>query len=149
MVVNMMTTKTMQLEIVSAEAALFTGEVTFLAVSGSIGELGIYPGHTALLTALKPGQIKVSMPDGREEVFYISGGMLEVQPAIVTVLADTAIRAADLDEVAVQASQMHAQKMLNEHEAGIEYSRALAELAEAAAQLRAIQMLRKQSHRAQ
>lgn len=144
-----MTAKIMQLDIVSAEAAIFTGSVTFLAVTGSMGELGIYPGHTALLTSLKPGQVKATTVDGSEEIFYISGGMLEVQPEVTTILADTAIRAVDLDEAAAQAAQAHAQKMLSEHDAGVEYSRALSELAEAAAQLQAIQMLRKKSHRAQ
>lgn len=144
-----MTQNTMELDIVSAEAEIFSGAITFLAVTGSLGELGISPGHTALLTSLKPGQIKATLPNGEEEVFYISGGMLEVQPTIVTVLADTAVRAMDLDEAAAKAAQAHAQQILEEHKTGIEYSTALTELAEAAAQLRAIQMLRKQSHRAQ
>lgn len=144
-----MTQQNMELDIVSAEAAIFTGAITFLAVTGSLGEIGIFPGHTALLTSLKPGQVKATLSNGEEEVFYISGGMLEVQPKIVTILADTAVRATDLDEVAAKAAQAHAQKILSEHKAGVEYSTALTELAEAAAQLRAIQMLRKQSHRAQ
>lgn len=144
-----MVQKLMELDIVSAEAAIFSGPVTFLAVTGSLGELGIYPGHTALITTLKPGQIKANLENGTEEVFYISGGILEVQPKVVTVLADTAVRATDLDEAAAKAAQAHAEKILNEQEAGVNYSRALTELAEAAAQLRAIQMLRKESHRAQ
>ncbi len=140
-------TETMKLDIVSAEASVFTGTVKFLAVTGETGELGIHPGHTALLTALKPGQIKVTMADDSEEVFYISGGMLEVQPDAVTVLADTAVRAGDLDEAAVQASKERAEKTLEKQKAGIEYSRAVSELAEAAAQLRAIQTLRKRAKR--
>jgi len=138
-----MTEKTMQLDIVSAEKALFQGAVKFLSVTGSAGELGIHPGHTALLTALKPGQIRADLAEGREEIFYISGGMLEVQPDIITILADTAVRAADLDEAAAQAAIEHAEKILSERKAGIEYSTALVELAEATAQLRAIRMLRR------
>lgn len=133
----------MQLDIVSAEKELFHGVVKFLSVTGSVGELGIHPGHTALLTALKPGQVRAELTDGREELFYISGGMLEVQPQLITILADTAVRAADLDEAAATAAMEHAEKMLGERKAGIEYSTALVELAEASAQLRAIKMLRK------
>ncbi len=142
-----MTTETMELDIVSAEASIFTGVVTFLSVTGSAGELGIHPGHTALLTSLKPGQIKATTEAGDEEVFYISGGMLEVQPDAVTVLADTAVRAGDLDEAAAEASKERAEKILDEQQSGIEYSRAVSELAEAAAQLRAIQTLRKRAKR--
>lgn len=134
--------KTLELDIVSAEASIFNGEVSFVAVTGSVGELGIYPGHAPLLTALKPGQIRATLKDGKEEVFYMSGGMLEVQPTVVSILADTALRADDLDEAAAQAAKLHAEKILQQKTAGMEYSRALAELAEAAAQLRAISMLR-------
>ena len=138
---------TMELDIVSAEASIFNGSVSFLAVTGKSGELGIYPGHTALLTALKPGQIRVELADGKEEVFYISGGMLEVQPDAVTVLADMAVRAGDLDEAAAEAAKERAEKALTEQKSGIEYSKALTELAEAAAQLRAIDALRKRAKR--
>lgn len=138
---------TMELDIVSAEASIFNGAVTFLAVTGKSGELGIYPGHTALLTSLKPGQIRATLSDGKEEVFYISGGMLEVQPDAVTVLADTAVRAGDLDEAAAEAAKERAEKVLTEQKSGVEYSRALTELAEAAAQLRAIEALRKRAKR--
>lgn len=139
--------QSMTINIVSAEAAIFAGTISFLAVTGSQGELGIYPGHTALLTALKPGQIRTITLTGDEEVFYISGGMLEVQPTEVTVLADTAVRAADIDEAAAKAAKAQAEKTLSEQKAGIEYSTALSELAEAAAQLRAIQALRKKTGR--
>jgi len=142
-----MATDVMELDIVSAEASIFTGNVTFLSVTGSAGELGIHPGHTALLTSLKPGQIKATTEDGNEEIFYISGGMLEVQPNTATVLADTAVRAGDLDEAAAEASKERAEKILEDQQSGIEYSRAVSELAEAAAQLRAIQMLRKRAKR--
>ena len=116
-------------------------------MTGYVGELGIYPGHTALLTSLKPGQIRAVLEGGAEEVFYISGGMLEVQPDAVTVLADTAVRAGDLDEAAAQAVKDRAERTLVEQKSGIEYSRALTELAEAAAQLRAIELLRKRAKR--
>jgi len=136
--------KTMELDVVSAEASIFTGRVTFLSVTGKAGELGIYPGHTALLTSLKPGQISATLEDNKQqEVFYISGGMLEVQPDVVTVLADTAVRAGDLDEAAAEAVKERAEKTLAEQKAGIEYSKALVELAEAAAQLRAIATLKR------
>jgi F-type H+-transporting ATPase subunit epsilon len=138
-----MAKKIMTLDIVSAEKALFHGEVQFLSVTGSMGELGIHPGHTALLTPLKPGQISAQLPDGSEEFFYISGGMLEVQPDTATILADTAVRATDLDEAAAQAAVTQAEKTLSERKAGIEYSTALTELAEAAAQLRTIQLMKK------
>lgn len=141
-----MTEKTMQLDIVSAEKALFHGDVKFLAITGSAGELGIYPGHTALLTALKPGQVRVELKEGQEEIFYISGGMLEVQPDVATILADTAVRADDLDEAAAQSAMEHAEKILTERKAGLEYSTALTELAEATAQLRVIKAMRKQRH---
>lgn len=138
-----MTTQSMQLEIVSAQASIFTGTVKSLAVTGGAGELGIHPGHTALLTSLKPGQISAILADGNEEVFYISGGMLEVQPGVVTVLADTAARAADLDEAAALAAKENAERRVGEHKSEIDYSRALVELAEAVAQLRTIESLRR------
>lgn len=139
--------KTMQLDIVSAEAGLFSGRVQALIATGHVGELGIYPGHTALLTSLKPGQMRVILENGDEEIFYMSGGMLEVQPAVITVLADTAIRAADLDEAAAVAAKEAAEKRLSEQKTGIEYTRALSELAEAAAQLKAIDMIRRQARK--
>jgi F-type H+-transporting ATPase subunit epsilon len=141
-----MTENTMQLDIVSAEASIFSGRVKALIATGSAGELGIYPGHTALLTSLKPGQIRVTLENDQEELFYISGGMLEVQPQVVTVLADTAIRASDLDEAAALAAKEEAERKLAEQKAGIEYSKALTELAEAVAQLRTIEMIRRQAH---
>ncbi|OGT69674.1 MAG: F0F1 ATP synthase subunit epsilon [Gammaproteobacteria bacterium RIFCSPHIGHO2_12_FULL_45_9] len=137
----------MQLEIVSAEASLFAGTVTSVIVTGNVGELGIYPGHTALLTSLKPGQIRATLENGQQEMFYISGGMLEVQPQVVTVLADTALRAADLDEAAALAAKEEAERKLAEQKAGVEYSRAMTELAEAMAQLQTIALIRKQAKR--
>lgn len=133
---------TIELDIVSAEASIFNGKVTFVSVTGAIGEIGIYPGHSPLLTSLKPGQIRATLPNGKEEVFYMSGGMLEVQPNMVSILADTAVRAEDLDEAAVIAAKQRAEKIVQQKAEGIEYSKALSELAEAAAQLHAITTLR-------
>lgn len=135
-------TDAMNLDIVSAEASIFQGKVKQLSITGELGELGIHPGHTPLLTALKPGQILATLDNGQQEVFYISGGMLEVQPTVVTVLADTAHRADDLDEAAAEAAKARAEKLLEDKQSGVEYSKALVELAESMAQLRAIQRLR-------
>lgn len=134
---------TMHVDIVSAEAAIFSGFAERISVTGIIGELGILPGHTPLLTAIKPGQVRITRQQGEEELYYVSGGMLEVQPDVVTILADTVTRASDLDEAAAIAAQEKAEKSLSEHKAGIEYSKAITELAEAAAQIRTIQQLRK------
>ena len=133
----------LKLDIVSAERSLFGGEVEYVLATGESGELGIFPGHTALLTKLKPGQIRIKEAQKDEEVFYISGGILEVQPDVVSVLADTAIRAEDLDEAAAKTAKEHAEKALANQDAGIEYSAAMAELAKAMAQLRAIELLHK------
>ena len=134
--------KNIQLDIVSAEAPIFTGKVQRIEVTGEMGELGIHPGHLPLLTSLKPGLLKAVLEDNREEVFYFSGGMLEVQPYVVTVLSDMAARAADLDEVAAEKAREHAEKALQGHQEKLEYAKAAAELAEAIAQLRAIKTLR-------
>ena len=133
---------TIQLDIVSAEGSIFRGEVKFVSVTGSAGELGIHPNHTPLLTSLRPGQIRATLPDGKEEVFYMSGGMLEIQPHSITILADTAERAENLDEAAALAAKAKAEKIIHQKTEGMEYSKAISELAEAAAQLRAISMLR-------
>lgn len=138
-----MADKTMRLEIVSAESLVFEGEVSLLVAEGEDGELGIHPGHTALLTQIKPGQLCAQVVgESKERLFYISGGMLEIQPAVVTVLADTAIRAEDLDEAAAIAAQEEARKRLSGKAAEMNYTKAMTELAEAAAQLRAIRRLR-------
>lgn len=138
--------KTMQLEIVSAEASLLSEQVTSVIVSGEAGELGIFPGHLQLLTRLKPGQVRAQLANKEELVFYISGGMLEVQPDQATILADTAARAEDLDESAAEAAKARAEKVIADKKSDLDYSKALIELAEAAAQLRAIQQLRKHRH---
>ena len=142
-----MSHKKMLLDIVSAESKVYSNEVTFVAVTGAQGELGIYPGHTALITQIKPGQVDAVLPNNEDVVFYISGGVIEVQPGSVTILADTASRADDLDEAAANAAKEHAEKVLSDKQSGIEYSTALTELAEAAAQLRAISQLRQKIKR--
>lgn len=138
-----MTIKTVQLEIVSTEAAIFSGKVKRMNAVGIAGGLGIYPGHCQLLTSLKPGQISIILEWDEEEIFYISGGILEVQPEIVTVLADTALRAADLDAAAALAVKEEADRRLSEQKSVIEYSKAMTDLAETVAQLRATQSIRR------
>jgi F-type H+-transporting ATPase subunit epsilon len=139
-----MMTATLRIDIVSAEKAIFSGEVEMVFATGALGELGIAPGHAPLLTSLKPGNIRVLLPNKVEEVFYVSSGMLEVQPFIVTVLADTALRANDIDEAAAIAAKEKAEHDLSNKSADIDYARATAELAEALARLRAIKALRRE-----
>jgi F-type H+-transporting ATPase subunit epsilon len=133
---------TLHLDIVSAEREIFTGRVETLTVSGSEGNLGIQPGHAPLLTHLKPGLVELVLQGGKREVFYISGGTLEVQPDATTILADTAVRAEDLDEIAAQKAREKAEKEASSRKANIEYSKTLTELAEATAQLRAIKEIK-------
>lgn len=135
--------KTMQIEIVSAELMIFSGQATHVVATGLIGELGIYPGHTQLLTALKPGPVRIVKPDGEDEILYISGGILEVQPQLVSILADTVIRATDLDEMAALEAKEHAEKALIDKQSDIDYAKATVELAQAVAQLQAISKLKK------
>ncbi|MGE4532459.1 MULTISPECIES: F0F1 ATP synthase subunit epsilon [Halomonas] len=129
-------------EIVSAEEGIFSGEIERVVATGRMGELGILPGHAPLLTELKPGPVRV-IHDGEEEHYYVSGGFLEVQPDVVTILADAAVRAHDLDEAAAEEARQQALRQLNDKSAELDYTRAAAELAEAAAQLRTVQQLRK------
>ncbi|WP_218814228.1 F0F1 ATP synthase subunit epsilon [Rickettsiella endosymbiont of Dermanyssus gallinae] len=138
-------TKTMQVDIVSAETEIFSGQVAHLVVSGLLGELGIYPGHTQLVTALKPGSVRLVKPDGEDEVLYISGGILEVQPELITLLADTAVRAADLDEMAALEAKQRAEHALSDKQADIDYAKATVELAQAVAQLQAIAKLKQKA----
>lgn len=138
-------TNTMRLDIVSAEREIFSEVVEAAFITADMGELGIYPGHTQLLTTLKPGNVRALMPDKTEEVFFINGGMLEVQPFIVTVLADTAIRARDIDEQAALEVKAAAERKLSEKSAEIDFAAAAGELAEAIAQIRAVQQIRKRS----
>ena len=134
---------TMQVEVVSAEHEIFSGEATMLIATAEAGELGIYPQHTPLLTGLKPGDVRIQTADGEELVIYVSGGILEVTPKKITVLSDTAIRADDLDEAAALEAQRKAEQALKDTSADINYARARAELAQAAAQLQALRKLKK------
>ncbi|GHC28823.1 F0F1 ATP synthase subunit epsilon [Aidingimonas halophila] len=137
--------KSLKCEIVSAEASIFSGDVEQVIATGVMGDLGILPGHAPLLTELSPGPVRVIHDGGEEENYYITGGFLEVQPEVVSVLADTAVRASDLDEAAAEEARQQALKEFNETAAEIDYTRAAAELAEAVAQLRTIQQLRKKA----
>ena len=137
---NMMT---VHCDIVSAEGEIFSGQVEMVIAHGSLGDLGIALGHAPLITELKPGPIRLIKQGGEAEVFYISGGYLEVQPNMVKVLADTVHRAADLDEASAQEAVKAAEKALNEKGADFDYGSAAARLAEAAAQLRTVQQIRK------
>ena len=134
---------TMHCDIVSAEKSIFSGLVEMVVAAGSLGDLGIAPGHSPLLTALIPGPVKLILQNGEEEVFYVSGGFLEVQGGIVTLLSDTALRADDLDEAAAQQAVEDAEKAIANQGAEFDYSTAAAQLAEAAAQLRALQKIKR------
>jgi F-type H+-transporting ATPase subunit epsilon len=134
---------TVHCDIVSAEGEIFSGLVEMVIAHGNLGDIGIAPGHAPLITDLKPGPIRLIKQGGEAEVFYISGGFLEVQPSVVKVLADTVQRAADIDEAAAQEALRAAEKALNEKGAEFDYGSAAAHLAEVAAQLRTVQQLRK------
>jgi F-type H+-transporting ATPase subunit epsilon len=134
---------TIHVDIVSAEGELFSGPATVVFASASQGDLGIYPRHAPLLTLLKPGEVRVQTPDGEEHHFFVGGGALEVQPTKVTVLADTALRAKDIDEAAALAAKQRAEDALKDKEGHMTHAEALAELARAAAQLKLLERLRK------
>jgi F-type H+-transporting ATPase subunit epsilon len=134
---------TIKVDIVSAEGELFAGEATMVIAPGMEGELGITPRHAALLTMLKPGEVRVATPDGTEQVFYVGGGALEVQPNRVTVLADTALRAHDIDEAAALAAKQRAEEALKDRAGAIDIAQAQAELLRVVAQLRILERLRK------
>ena len=138
-----MANMTVHCDIVSAEGEIFSGLVEMVIAHGSLGDLGIALGHAPLITELKPGPIRLIKQGGEAEVYYISGGYLEVQPNMVKVLADTVQRAADLDEASAQEAVKAAEKALNEKGADFDYGSAAARLAEAAAQLRTVQQIRK------
>ena len=133
---------TIRCDIVSAEEEIFHGEATMVVATGEEGELGIAPRHAALITRLKPGQVRVHLPNGEEQFFYVSGGILEVQPNVVTVLADTALRAKDLDEAAARKAKEEAERMLANRTDALEVAQAQAQLAQALAQLQALEKLR-------
>ncbi len=134
---------TIRCNIVSAEAEIYSGEATLVVATGEIGELGIAPQHAPLITRLKPGKVVVTTPSGEQLDFAISGGMLEVQPEVVTVLADTAVRAQDIDEAAVRAAKEEAERILQGRGEAMEVAEAQKRLAEVSAQLAALERLRK------
>lgn len=134
---------TMHCDIVSAEEKIFSGLVEILVATGTLGDLGIAPGHAPLLTALIPGPVRVVLQNGDEQIYYVSGGFLEVQSGVVTVLADTALRADDVNEAAALKAIEDANDAISNKSSEFEYSRAATQLAEAAAQLRALRQLRK------
>lgn len=138
---------TVHVDVVSAEEQIFSGLAEFVALPGEAGELGILPGHMPLLTRIKPGAVRVKVPNQEaEELIFVAGGILEVQPGLVTVLADTAIRGGDLDEAKALEAKRLAEEALRDQSSKVDYAKAQAELAEAIAQIAAIQKLRKRGH---
>lgn len=135
---------TVHVDVVSAEEEIFSGLAEFVALPGESGELGILPGHMPLLTRVRPGAVRVKLPNqAEEELIFVAGGLLEVQPGLVTVLADTAIRGSDLDEAKALEAKKLAEEALNNQSGKVDYAKAQAELVEAIAQIAAIQRLRK------
>lgn len=138
---------TIHVDIVSAEHEIYSGEAAMVFCPAELGEVGIAPGHAPLVTKMGPGEVRVKDAEGNESAFYVSGGMLEVQPKIVTVLSDTAQRAEDLDEAAILKAREEAENAFHDKDAQIDYAKARAQLAETAAQLQTIQRLRKRAGR--
>ena len=134
---------TIRVDIVSAEAEIFQGQAELVVVTGEMGELGIAPRHAPLITRLKPGQVRVIQPGGEEQFFYVSGGILEVQPQVVTILTDTAVRAKDLDEASAKLAKDEAERAIANRGDAMEVAEAQAKLAQAMAQLQALERLRK------
>jgi F-type H+-transporting ATPase subunit epsilon len=135
---------TIHVDIVSAEASIYSGLAEMVVVPAEMGEVGIYPRHAPMLTRIKPGSVRIKVPDQEtEDLIYVSGGILEVQPGVVTILSDTAIRGADLDEARVSEAKRQAEEAIKNRTSAMDYAKAQAELAEAIAQLAAIQKLRK------
>jgi len=134
---------TIHVDVVSAEEQIFSGLAEFVVLPGEVGELGILPGHMPLMTRIKPGAVRLKLPDQeKQELIFVAGGILEVQPGLVTVLADTAIRGKDLDEAKALDAKKRAEEAMVNRESELDYARAQAELAEAIAQLAAIQKMR-------
>ncbi|MGD8671952.1 MAG: F0F1 ATP synthase subunit epsilon [Thiogranum sp.] len=138
---------TIHVDIVSAEAEIFSGTANMVFAPAEMGEVGIAPRHTPLLTRLKPGEVRVQVEGQEEQYFYVSGGILEIQPHVVTVLADTALRAKDLDEAAALRVKERAEKAIADKASDFDYAKAQAELAEASAQLHAIRRMRDKGRR--
>jgi F-type H+-transporting ATPase subunit epsilon len=138
---------TVHIDVVSAEASIFSGEAEFVVAPASAGEVGIYPHHAPMVTTIKPGALRIKLPDAAEEtLIFISGGMLEVQPGLITVLADTAVRGHDLDEAKAIAAKEAAEEAMRNRTSDMDYAKAQAELSEAVAQIQAIERLRKTTH---
>jgi F-type H+-transporting ATPase subunit epsilon len=133
---------TIHVDVVSAEASIFSGEAKFVALPGETGELGILPKHTPLITRIRPGAVRIEKTDGGEEFVFVAGGILEVQPDVVTVLADTAIRGKDLDEAKATEAKQRAEEALRNNKSDVDAAAAQAELISAVAQLAAIRKLR-------
>ena len=138
---------TIHCDIVSAEELIYSGLVESLVATGDMGELGVNYGHAPLLTALRPGPVRIVTQRGDEEVYYVSGGFLEVQPGVVTILADTALRAHDVDEAAAEEARREAEQALANQTGDFDYGRASAQLAEAAAQLATLRKMRNRAGR--
>ena len=138
-----MANATIHVDVVSAEASIFSGEAEFVVLPGEAGELGIYPRHTPLITRIRPGAVRIQMPGGEEELVFVAGGILEVQPKVITVLADTAIRGADLDEAKASEAMKKAQEAMAKSQDKAEIATLQGEFAMMAAQLAAIRKLRK------
>jgi F-type H+-transporting ATPase subunit epsilon len=130
-------------DIVSAEESIFSGLVELVVATGTLGDLGIAPGHAPLMTSLAPGPVRIVKQGGEEEIFFVTGGYLEVQPNIVTVLSDSAQRAGDLDEAAAEEAKKEAERLLANQSGDFDYSKAASQLAEAAARLRTVQQMRR------
>ncbi len=138
---------TVHVDVVSAEESIFAGEAEFVVVPASAGEVGIYPHHAPMVTTIKPGALRIKLNDSAEEtLIFISGGLLEVQPGLITVLADTAVRGHDLDEAKALAAKAAAQEAMKNRSSDLDYAKAQAELSEAVAQIQAIERLRKIKH---
>ena len=136
--------KTMQVDVVSAEELIYSGEATFVALPGEVGELGIYPRHTPLISRIKAGSVRIQKPDGEDEFVFVAGGILEVQSDSVTVLSDTAVRGKDLDEERANAAKKAAEEHLKNAKSSVDMAAAQSELAIFAAQLTALRKFRKQ-----
>ena len=135
---------TLQVDVVSAEESIFSGQAKFVALPGEMGELGIYPRHTPLITRIKPGAVRITRADnGQEEFVFVAGGILEVQPGVVTVLADTAIRGADLDEAKAKEAKKLAEEAMKNAKSDIDFAKAQSEFAAMAAQIAALRKFRK------
>lgn len=138
---------TVHVDVVSAEASIFSGEAEFVVAPASAGEVGLYPNHAPMITTIKPGALRIKQAnEAQETLIFISGGLLEVQPGVITVLADTAVRGHDLDEVKALAAKQAAEEAIKNRLSDVDYAKAQAELSEAVAQIQMIERLRKHTH---